>query len=129
MNAVNPVSGDVTKELVMLALNAALARHNAIATNIANVNSDGFRPLHIRFDDQLAMFQSRLVSQRYDASAGGLIESLKSSMVPTIDPTTEKVQLDREVARMVQNSVQYQALLSAQGKMTAITRMAISGGR
>ena len=129
MSEIGPISGNVTKELVSLALNAALARHNAIATNIANVNSEGFRPVHIRFDEQLALYQNRFVDRRFDGSAGRLIDSLKGSVTLAENTATEKVQLDSEVARMVQNAVHYQALLSAQGKMTAITRMAISGGR
>lgn len=129
MSEINPVLSNVTKDLVALALNAALARHNAMATNIANANTEGFRPLSIRFDEQVAMFQGRLVDRRYDASASRLIDSLQGSLGATESPTAEKVQLDAEVARMVQNAVHYQALLTAKSKMSAITRMAISGGR
>lgn len=129
MSEINPVSGNLTAELVKVALNAALARHNAIATNIANANSDGYQPLHIRFDEQLAMAQDRLVDRRFDASSTRLLESLKGSLAPVADPTAQKVQLDSEVSRLVQNAVHYQALLSAHGKLAAIKRMAISGGR
>lgn len=129
MTPINPVSGDVTKELVGLALNAALARHNAIATNIANANDENYQPLRLQFDEQLALFQDRLVNGRYDASTTGLLRSLRSSVALADDPTADKVQLDAETARMVQNAVHYQALLAAHGKLSAITRMAISGGR
>jgi flagellar basal body rod protein FlgB len=39
------------------------------------------------------------------------------------------VQLDREVALMMENSVRYQALLSALGKNGALLRLAIREGR
>jgi len=129
MMPTNPVSGDVTSQLVSLALNAALARHMAAATNIANANNEGYSPLHVSFDDQLAAMRNRFTDRRFDASAGRLIESLQGSIRPVENPAAERVQLDVETSRMVQNAVQYQALLSGLNKMTAITRMAISGGR
>lgn len=112
-----------------MALNAALARHNAVATNIANANNENYRPLRLQFDEQLALFQNRLVDGRYDASNSRLLQSLGSSVALIEDPTAAKVQLDVETARMVQNAVHYQALLAAHGKLNAIIRMAISGGR
>lgn len=129
MSEVSSIFGSATTDLVKVALNAALARHNAIATNIANVNSDGYQPVRIRFDEQLAMAQDQLMNRRYDASSKRTIESLGASMAVVEDPTLPKVQLDHEVGRLAQNAVHYQALLSAKGKLTAITRMAISGGK
>lgn len=129
MITTNPVSGDVTTQLVSLALNASLARHTAIATNIANANNEGYQPLHVTFDQQLALVQSRLVDPRYDASTLRLIDSLKRAAVPTEDPSAPAVQIDAESAKMVQNAIQYESLLTAYNKMLAVTRMAISGGR
>lgn len=129
MITTQPVAGDVTTQLVSLALNASLARHAAIATNIANANTEGYRPVRVSFDEQIALVQDRLVNRRYDASAPRLIESLQRSMRPSENLSVAKVQLDAETAHMVQNAVHYQALLAAHNKMHAITRLAISGGR
>jgi len=129
MTPINPVSDDVTSRLVTLALNAALARHGAIATNIANANNEDYRPLRVDFDAQLALVQGRLVDRRFDASAARLIDSLNGGLAPTVDPQADKVQIDAETAHMVQNAVHYQSVLAAYNKMLALTRMAISGGR
>ncbi|MBI3900283.1 MAG: flagellar basal body protein [Gammaproteobacteria bacterium] len=129
MTEINSVSSQATAQLVTFALNASMAKHAAFATNIANANSVGYRPLYVSFDDHLAMVQGRLLDRRQDASMAQTLESLQPSLQPIADPTADKVQVDSEVARMVQNTVHYQALLQAYNKMASINRLAVTGGR
>jgi flagellar basal-body rod protein FlgB len=131
MTPVLEVTGSTTSMLVSLALNAATAKHVAIAQNIANVNNEGYRPLQVDFDQQVALFKHQLLNPRNDAASARLIETLQSATeVKEADASgNSKVLLDVEMAKMAQNALHYQALLAAKGKLSSMVRMAISGGR
>lgn len=131
MTPLGAVTGDTTSLLVSLALNAATAKHYAIAQNIANANNEGYRPVRVDFDARLAFFKDRLLDRRYDAASAGMLETLRPATATTVarGSETEKVRLDVEMAKMAQNTVYYQALLAAKGKLTSLLRTAITGGR
>lgn len=130
MNDITAVSSSTTSALVSLALNAATARHMAIAQNIANVNTDGYRPLQVDFEEQVALFKEQLLNPRNDGVATRAIESMNTmTQIREVPDTAAKVQLDVEIAKMVQNTAYYQALLTAKSKLSSMLRMAISGGR
>lgn len=125
------VASDTTSMLIAAALNAAQAKHLAIAQNIANVNNEGFRPLSVNFDERVAFFKHQLLDPRQDAATARVAETLReaTAIVEARDSAGGKIQLDAEVAKMVQNTVHYEALLAAHGKMSSMLRTAINGGR
>lgn len=130
MTTLVSVTDDTTARLLALALNAATAKHIAIAQNIANANNDGYRPLKVDFDAQVALFKDQLLDPRNDAASARVFDALQTAV--TIMPAGDepaKVQLDVEVAKMAQNTVHYEALLSAHNSMAALLRFAINGGR
>ncbi|HEX9812993.1 MAG TPA: flagellar basal body protein [Burkholderiales bacterium] len=130
MTSLTALGNDATSALVSLALDAAASKHLAIAQNIANANNEGYRPLRVEFDRQLALFRNELLDRGDDARATRLVDTLRSSTVATEEPqAAAKVQLDVEVAKMAENTVHYQALLAARGKMASLVRIAINGGR
>ena len=47
------MSQDSTIELISLALDAALMRQTAIATNVANANTHGYQSIDVNFEQQL----------------------------------------------------------------------------
>jgi flagellar basal-body rod protein FlgB len=96
------------------------------AANVANASVEGYRPLRLEFEDQLAAARSALLS-RDEAVAKRAVAQLEPRVAP--DAGAREVQLDREVALMTENSVRYQALLGALGKNGALLRMAIREGR
>lgn len=111
MSAIHGVLSGATSDLVLRALDVAVVRHAVHSANIANASVEGYRPLRVEFDDQLA------------AARG----ALEPQVVPEAEP--QPVQLDREVALMMQNSLRYQALVGALGKNGAMLRLAIREGR
>jgi flagellar basal-body rod protein FlgB len=92
---------------VTLALDAALLRHQAIAANIANVNTPGYRPVRVSFEEHLGTQPARLERVEGDS----------------------KVELDVEVAHLSANTVHYQALLRALNKQLSILGTAINEGK
>lgn len=128
MTPLTAVADDTTSRLVAAALNAATAQHYAIAQNIANANNEGYRPVRVDFEAQLAMLKDRLLDRRHDASSRRLLQGLQPALTVSEAPEA-KVRLDVEMANMARNTIQYQALLVAKGKLTSLLRAAITGGR
>jgi flagellar basal-body rod protein FlgB len=95
--------------MAKLALDAAALRHHAIAHNIANLSSEGYTPLGVRFDARLA------AAQRFGAAR------------PELVAETTPVQIDGEMVKLAQNTLHYQALVRALGKQLAIFSDAVGG--
>lgn len=123
--------GGVNSELVKLALNAALLRHQVIANNIANVNTPGFSAKRLNFEEHLAKFMTP--SGKLDESAFRQdVESLKRFIDEghaVVSSGDEIVELDKEMIKLTENVLHYQALLDALSKRGSIVRMAIKEGR
>ena len=91
------------------ALDAASLRHQAIAHNIANAHTEGYAPLGVRFDAQLA--------------------AARRAQPELVRASDEPVQVDAELVKLSQNTLHYQALLRGIAKHYAILGAAISDGR
>lgn len=123
--------GGATSQIVKLALDAAVQKHNVIANNIANANTPGFAPQAMQFETLLAqlendkdifstqIFKEKIDLLREEVNGGALVES----------KGPEKVELDVEMADMAENVLKYRALLEGLAKRGAILSMAITGQR
>ncbi len=97
-------------------------RHNVITSNIANVDTPGYRAKDISFDDLLerSMLELRLTSERHINPV-----KIEEGFLPVErDDGTWKdgnnVELDREMAALTENALLYQAglnMLSAKIRM------------
>jgi flagellar basal-body rod protein FlgB len=132
LSQIDPVLGGATSQLVSVALDAAMARHAAIAANIANADTPNYRPLMARFDQLVAELQGRVTDRTQDAAvmrdAESMQESLRGSPL-VADPSAPQVELDMQMADLAKNTLQYQALLTAQGKLMSLAETAISEGK
>jgi flagellar basal-body rod protein FlgB len=126
MSEISGILNSATSELVLRALDAGVMRHAVHAANIANASVEGYQPLRLEFSEQLAAARSALLS-RDDAAAKRAVSLLEPQVAP--EGAGRPVQLDREVALMMENSVRYQALLGALGKGSSLIRLAIREGR
>ena len=123
--------GGVTSQLVRVALDAALLRHEIIANNIANADTPGFQAKRLDFEQQLVGF-SALLSGGNDDALTDRINSLKASLHESdsmVVSQQEPVELDREMIRLTENTLRYQALLQASSKRGDIIKMAVREGR
>jgi flagellar basal-body rod protein FlgB len=116
----------------MKALDAASLRHTVLAQNIANATTPGYQPLRVNFEEQLAMARNDVLDRANDAAARRAVESLRPGIEPSpaVDSgADDKIKLDAEIAKMMQNAVYYQSLLTAMSKNGSIVRMAVREGR
>jgi flagellar basal-body rod protein FlgB len=110
----------ITLQRVGLALDGALLRHQAIAANIANASTPGHRPLDIAFDSRLETIR---------ADRGHPSPELPATPRIVARPGDSAVQIDREMALMAANSLQYQALSTGLSRYLSIMASAASDGR
>ena len=138
---------DTTLTRLQESLDVRLVEHNILAGNVANADTPGYRPKEMDFAQAMAAAQQ---SQGADGLAvtdpshmgpGGVttIESASrattaaTSLIhdgrgtsPSIDGNA--VDLDRTMAGMAENSLQYGASARAAGKKLAILRYVVSDG-
>ena len=121
----------VTTQMLKLALDAASMNHQAIANNIANVNTPGYAPVRVNFEEQLAGLRETL-------EQGGRV---KSDMLAGILPVMQREEaltdvsgdhtaaLDMETAKLAENTVHYEALLKVAGMRMSMVNSAINEGK
>lgn len=119
------IGNSLTSRLVMLALDGAMARHTAIAMNVANAGVEGYQPVIARFDQMVDQLRGQTVTESTFSSVSSA--TANQPLVP--DPQSTQVQVDTEMAKLAQNTVQYQALLTAKSKLSSMVRMAVTEGR
>lgn len=120
----------ITTAALGLALDAAALRHQAISANIANVETEGYVPLRVSFEDQLEDARQSLDSRgRLDASSLSGVQPKLESLAATSLGVPTKIMLDVEVADMTANAVQYQALIKGLSKHYAILSAAVTDGK
>lgn len=121
----------VTTSMLKLALDAASLNHQAIANNIANINTPGYAPVRVNFEEQMANIRQTL-------EEGGRVQS---GMLAGIQPVMERTQpaaaedgdrtasLDMETAKLAENTVHYEALLKVAGMRLSMVNSAINEGK
>ena len=122
--------GGLTSDLLTKALDRSALEHRLISNNIANVNTPGFRPQTTAFSQTLGQLDKIFASGNVSAKD---VEALVADWNPEkdiqIDPTQEKVELDREMVNISRNTIHYQALLTAKSGLGDILKSAVRGGR
>ncbi len=102
---------DNTIELVSLALDAALMRQTAIASNIANNHSANYQPLEVNFEEQL----------------NGVDKAHLASVKPFFQPAQTMQSIDENMTLNIQNMTQYRALIKGINQKLSIMKMALQG--
>ena len=120
--------GGTTSQIVRLALDASLLRHEVISNNIANANTEGYQPQTVKFEELLIGIERdrsvtadhalrvQLEEAKHSVEGGEIVESA----------TEKKVELDVEMTKMTENVIRYRALLEGLSKRGSIINMAIT---
>ena len=92
-----------------LAMDEAALRHQAISSNIANVNTPGYQRM-----DVSANFESAFSNALDTLSSGGTVGAMPDQTIETAAvqgparPDGNTVQLEQEMVSMAQNSARYE---------------------
>jgi flagellar basal-body rod protein FlgB len=118
------LNADPIIALLSRALDAAALRQTVHATNVANVDTEGYHRLEVIAPAEL---------QRLNAEGPALDvqEALQWSQPnpEVVESTETTVRLDQEMAQMAENSVRYQALIGAIERTLGMLRTAARDGR
>jgi flagellar basal-body rod protein FlgB len=112
------------------ALDGLAARHRAFAQNMANVETPGFQPTDVPFEAELQKLRDELVEQPSE---------INRLPLPTLEEVPDDqgadrvdgngVQPDRQVVRLAENTLTYEALAQAVRMRGELLRSVISEGR
>ena len=112
--------------LLGLAIDASVMRQQAIAQNIANVNTPGYQRMTVNFESRMAALAT--------APSPGSTPSLAdlSNYRPSFEYASgpaNGVALDMELANMQETVLHHHALLKALGKHMELIGLAINEGK
>jgi flagellar basal-body rod protein FlgB len=120
---------DLTSSVLAKGLDFAGIRHKVIADNLANVETPGFTRSDVSFEAQL---KSALASGNPDDAVKSL-EGLEPDVQPDVTspsrPDGNNVSVDKEMAAMTENNLEYEALVQLMDLKFSMLRSAISEGK
>lgn len=128
---IEPVFQPDNYQLARKLLDAAVLRQEAIASNIANAETPGFRRLDVSSD-----FAATLRARFNEAAASGSERVQMSDLTPrlmedasarTVRPDGNSVELETELLAMNRNSVEYDFLTEVVSRHIKQLRLAITG--
>ena len=139
---------DTTLTRLQESLDVRLVEHNVLAGNIANSDTPGYRPKELDFSQAMAAAQQSAAAEgmistdaRHMGPTGAVADAGQASRAmvaatelvhqgsgtsPSIDGN--QVDIDRTMAGLAENSLQYGASARAAGKKLAILRYVVSDG-
>lgn len=119
--------GDLTTTVLTKSLDVAGARHRVIADNIANVETPGFTRSEVSFEDQLANALATSDSDTAESRVKELEADVEQDTVSPAGPNGNNVNIDKEMADMTKNSLQYDAMVQLLNLKGSMIRAAIRG--
>ena len=124
---IDPIFQTDNYQLARKLLDASVLRQAAIATNVANAETPGFRRLDIAPD-----FATQLKSRLAGGSLGRTAETLQPTLsedqtARSVRPDGNTVELERELLAMNRNAVEYDFLTEVVSRNIKQLRLAITG--
>lgn len=128
-----------TVELLSRALSYRSANHNVISGNLANIDTPGYKPKELTFDDALkeAVDKTggplRKTDPKHFSHYGDGFEQGKASFSLKEAESTmtgsDELNIDREMAKMVKNNLLYEASARILSKKLETLRTVIAEGK
>jgi len=124
---IDPVLQADNYQMARKLLDAAALRQEAIAANIANADTPGYRRLDVAPD-----FAEQLRARVSGGDASRPLESLQPSLAEdtharTVRPDGNTVEIEHELLAMNRNAVEYQFLTEVVSRNIKQLKMAITG--
>jgi flagellar basal-body rod protein FlgB len=134
---------DSTLKTLEQALDVRLVEQNVLAGNVANADTPGYKPKELDFTEVMRAVDSNVGAEMMtvtdaghmgvNGGSGTNVNEIATSMVLEGRGTAASydgnaVDLDRTMAGMAENGLQYGAAAKAAGKKLAILRYAVDGG-
>ena len=138
-NLINNKLTGKTVDLLSRALDFRSANHSVIAGNLANIDTPGYKPKELSFNKELRkVMDKRAIPLRktdpkhFSYLNNGFSNGRGSFTIKTRDMATDKsdkLNIDSEMAKMVQNNLLYEATVKLIAKKFEALKTAIDSGR
>jgi len=139
---IDPISMSQTLLVLHKGLDSLAIRNEAIATNLANIDTPGFKRLDVNFQDKLrvAIDQNQNLSpmtrtnpRHFPIASTDTLSQFQPD-VRTVTETTGRndgnnVDLDMESAKLAENTAEYNSLADITSRYLSQLRHAISEGK
>jgi flagellar basal-body rod protein FlgB len=117
--------GGVTSRAIELALDGLSLRHNAIASNIANANTVGYRPMKVEFESKV----SEILATQNSNSAWPTVSRAEPQIFFDAPQGTASMNFEMNTVMLNQNVLQYQTLIKGLNVYMGIAAEAIKEGK
>ena len=125
----NDFFSDITSTALARTLDATAARQKAIANNIANVETPGYKRVYVSFENELKRVMEEGTGRSVRQGLKELMPVQRTDLVSPAKPDGNNVNIDAEIADLAKNALKQKAtavLLEAKG---AMLRAAVSEGK
>ncbi len=124
---IDPIFQTDNYQLARKLLDAAVLRQEAIATNVANAETPGFRRLDLA-PDFATQLKSRMASGDFARTADMVRPQLaEDSTARSVRPDGNTVEIERELLAMNRNSVEHEFLSEIVSSNIKQLKLAITG--
>lgn len=127
LRVVDPIFQSDNYQLARKLLDAAALRQEAIAANVANVETPGFRRVDVN-PDFAVQLKAQVAAGDFAQRAAGLRPQLiEDPSARSVRPDGNTVEIERELLEMNRNAVEYQFLSEVVSSNLKQLKMAITG--
>lgn len=130
---------DRTPKFLKKSLDFYLKRNGLIASNIANIDTPDYKALDIKFGDLLKKavgtgnhLKMKATNENHFTSDMKQIDKIKPRIVTESDPARpdgNNVKIEKEMLKLVETQLMYNAIVQAMTKKGGILRYAVEEGR
>lgn len=121
---------DVDKSINLLEkmLDVSAIKHKVIASNIANINTPGYKKMEISFSDQLDKAIKDTSMNKFDAIQPKIIIA-ENDKNETVRNDGNNVDMDKEISALMKNTSSYNIYSQLLAKKMELVKSAIENSR
>jgi flagellar basal-body rod protein FlgB len=124
---IDPIFQTDNYQLARKLLDAAVLRHEAVATNVANAETPGFRRIDLA-PDFATQLKARMAAGDFAENAASVRPQLAEDLTArSMRPDGNTVEMERELMIMNRNAVEYEYLTEIVSNNLKHLKLAITG--
>lgn len=124
---IDPIFQTDNYQLARKLLDASVLRHGAVATNIANAETPGFRRVDVA-PDFAVQLKARVAAGDFAKNSGSIRPQLAEDQTArSVRPDGNTVEMERELMVMNRNAVEYEFLTEIVSNNIKQLKLAITG--
>jgi flagellar basal-body rod protein FlgB len=122
---------DISSQALAGAMRGSVARHRALADNIANVDTPGFIRREVQFEEALAaaIHTARRAPPRACETVSSVAVQPRRDRSAPARADGNNVEIDREMVSLASNALRFQAVSDTLAARVRALRLAIEGNR